>query len=227
MKKVCAILVAACAMCAEPAMSEQIDHIVLAIGDLDRGTDQLAAACGVKPVAGGKHPGRGTQNALLAAGPRVYLEVLAPQKDAQLSAEYRDLPTVANLRPIDWAVSTPDAAATVRTLKAAGYGVSEPEEGSRKTPEGKLLRWKTFGVTQPALQLAPFFIEWDAASPHPSTTSPEGCVLKSVDLRTPQDAELRKLLGVLHVSAQVVHAETSTLSVTLQGTSGRFTVFHD
>jgi hypothetical protein len=215
-----AMFVAAGAMSAERSASEQIDHVVLAISDVARGSAQLGAACGVKPVAGGKHPNRGTQNALLSAGSRVYLEVLAPQEGAELSAEYKELRTVADLRPIDWAVSTRDAAATVRKLKAAGYGVSELQEGSRMTPEGKLLRWKTFGVTQPELQLAPFFIEWDAATPHPSTTSPEGCTLQSVELRTPHDAELRRLLGLLNLSAQVTRAETPMLVITLQGKSG-------
>jgi hypothetical protein len=224
MKKVlqglAALLVATGAMGAEQTASEQIDHVVLAISDLARGSAQLAAACGVEPVKGGQHPNRGTQNALLSAGSRVYLEVLAPQEAAELSAEYKELRTVAELRPVDWAVSTRDAAATVRTLKAAGFKVSEPEAGSRKTPQGKLLRWKTFGVTGPELQLAPFFIEWDAASPHPSTTSPQGCSLQSVELQTPHDAELRRLLSLLHVTAKVIHAETPMLVVTLQGKSG-------
>jgi hypothetical protein len=215
-----AMLVAAGAMSAEQSASEQIDHVVLGISDLARGSAQLGAVCGVAPVVGGKHPGRGTQNALLSAGSRVYLEVLAPQEGVELAAEYQELRTVADLRPIDWAVSTRDAAATVRTLQAAGFGVSEPQEGSRKTPEGKLLRWKTFRVTQPELQLAPFFIEWDATVQHPSTTSPAGCTLQSVELRTPHDAELRRLLSLLHLTAQVTHAEAPMLVITLQGKSG-------
>lgn len=213
-------LVAGCAMSAAPPAPEQIDHVVLAIADLGRGTAQLGAACGVKPVPGGKHPHTGTQNALLSAGSHAYFEVLAPQEGVQLSPEYQPLRAVADLRPVDWAVATRDAAHTVRTLKAAGYSVSELEEGSRKTPEGSLLRWRTFRVTAPDLQLAPFFIEWNAASAHPSTTSPEGCSLKSIELRTPDDEKLRRMLSLLKLPAQVTHAEAPMLVVTLQGPSG-------
>lgn len=215
------VLLASSAMLlAASAASEQIDHVVLAIGDLDRGSAQLATACGVTPVRGGKHPHTGTQNSLLSAGSRVYIEVLAPQEGVELHPEYRSLRTVDDLRPVDWAVSTQDAAATIRTLKAAGYAVSDLEEGSRKTPQGGLLRWRTFRMTTAELELAPFFVEWDAASPHPSTTSPQGCTVKSIELRTPHDEKLRKLLGLLQLPARVTHAEAPMLVVTLQGKAG-------
>ena len=143
-----------------------------------------------------------------------------PRKECSCLPEYQSLRAVADLRPVDWAVATRDAEHTVRTLRAAGYSVSELQEGSRRTPEGSLLRWRTFRVTAPDLQLAPFFIEWDAGSPHPSTTSPEGCSLKSIELRTPDDEKLRRLLTLLQLPAQVTHAEAPTLVVTLQGPPG-------
>jgi hypothetical protein len=214
------LLALSATLTAASATSEQIDHVVLAIADLDRGSAQLAAACGVKPVRGGKHPHTGTQNALLSAGSRIYVEVLAPQEAVELSPEYRPLRDVKDLRPVDWAVSTQDAAATIRTLEAAGYAVGDVEEGSRKTPEGALLRWRTFRVTTPDLALAPFFIEWDAASPHPATTSPKGCALKSIQLRVPHDEKLRRLLSALQLSAEVTRADAPMLVVTLQGQSG-------
>ena len=213
-------LMAGCAMSSAPVASERIDHVVLAISDLDRGTAQLGAICGVMPMPGGKHPHTGTQNALLSAGSHAYLEVLAPQEGVQLPPEYQPLRALAELMPVDWAVATRDADLTVRTLRAAGYAVSEPEEGSRQTPEGSLLRWRTFRVTTPDLQTAPFFIEWHAATPHPSTTSPQGCSLQSLELRTPNDANVRRLLDVLKLPVVVTRAQAPMLVVTLQGRSG-------
>ena len=84
-------------------------------------------------------------------------------------------------------------------------------------PEGRI---STKRVHQEGVQLAPFFVEWDAAAPHPSTTSPQGCSLQSLELRTPNDEKVRRLLDVLKVPAVVTRAEAPMLVVTLKGPSG-------
>ena len=59
-------------------MRVPIDHLVYAASDLERGMREIEALTGVSPTAGGRHPGRGTQNALIALGVDVYLEIVAP-----------------------------------------------------------------------------------------------------------------------------------------------------
>ena len=153
-------------------------------------------------------------------GSDAYLEVLAPQDGVQLSPEYQPLRAVADLMPVAWAVATRNADDTIAKLRAAGYAVSEPQVGSRQTTEGRVLGWRTFELTAPKIAGAPFFIEWDAASAHPATTSPVGCPLMSLELRTPQDAELRRLLSLLKLQAQVTRGDASQLVVTLKGARG-------
>ena len=213
-------LVASCARNPATSPSEQMDHVILGISNLDRGIEQLGAVCGVKPVPGGKHPDTGTQNALLSMGSRAYAEVLAPQDGVPLAPLYQPLRAVANLLPVGWAVATRDADLTIQKLRAAGYAVSEPQAGSRQTTEGTVIRWRTFQLTAPKIDGAPFFIEWDAASPHPAATSPVGCPLLSLELRTPHDEELRRLLSLLKVQGQVTRSEASQLVVTLKGSRG-------
>ena len=120
-------LVASCARNPAAPPSEQLDHVILGISNLDRGIEQLGALCGVKPVPGGKHPDTGTQNALLSMGSRAYAEVLAPQDGVQLAPMYQPLRAVANLLPVGWAVATRDAELTIQKLRAAGFAVSEPQ----------------------------------------------------------------------------------------------------
>jgi hypothetical protein len=213
-------LVASCARNPAAPPSEQLDHVILGISNLDRGIEQLGAVCGVKPVPGGKHPDTGTHNALLSMGSRSYAEVLAPQDGARLAPLYHPLRAVANLLPVGWAVATRDADLTIQKLRAGGYAVSEPQEGSRQTTDGSMIRWRTFQLTAPKIEGAPFFIEWEAASAHPATTSPVGCPLLSLELRTPHDEELRRLLSLLKVQGRVSRSEASQLVVTLKGSRG-------
>ena len=48
-----------------------IDHLILAVDDLQKGIETFARMTGVRPEFGGEHPGRGTANAR-GAGVPVY-----------------------------------------------------------------------------------------------------------------------------------------------------------
>ena len=55
-----------------------LDHLVYATPDLEATCRDLEVRLGVRASAGGQHPGRGTHNALIAIGPRAYLEIIGP-----------------------------------------------------------------------------------------------------------------------------------------------------
>ena len=211
---------AACARSPAASAPARIDHVILGVADLDQGILQLDALCGMKPALGGKHEHTGTHNALLATGSDAYVEVLAPQRGVPLQRELLPLRGLGSLTPVGWAVAIEDAEFTRKTLQAAGYGVNELREGSRQTPDGIVIRWRSFQLTTPGLEMAPFFIEWDAASAHPSKTAPQGCSLVSLELRTPHDEELRRLLSLFELGARVIQDDASLLVVTLKGPHG-------
>ncbi len=211
---------AGCTRSPVPPAAAQIDHVILGVSDLDQGIVQLGALCGAMPVPGGRHEHTGTHNALLSTGSHAYVEVLAPQRGVELPRELQPLRSLASLTPVGWAVAIEDAEVTMQTLRAAGYGVNELQEGSRQTPEGNIIRWRAFQLTTPGREVAPFFIEWNAASAHPSETAPRGCSLGSLELRTPHDEELRRLLSLLKVEGRVVQDDVSLLVVTLKGPHG-------
>jgi len=197
----------------------QIDHVIVGIADLDRGIDQFFERTGVRPVVGGDHPGRGTRNALVGLGDGRYLEILAPQ--SQASADVESLRKLETLTPIGWAVSTSDAEATVRFLRQAGYGVSDPQPGSRVKPDGTKLEWTTFDIKPPGLAELPFFINWSAKSAHPSSDSPSGCRLVGLTLVTNHEPS-RRLLKLLAVGAEARSGggEGARLEMTLRCPKG-------
>ena len=181
----------------------QIDHIIVAISDLEVGIREVERITGIQPVYGGNHPGGGTQNALIALGPEQYLEILAPQPDIELPESLDWLLQTSELTPVGWASSTTNIADTLELLRSNGYEMSTPVPGSRARPDGITLTWVTMSIVDPQIAGAPFFIEWGDAAAHPAKTSPAGCRLRSLTVSSPEEAALGRLIEVLGLDVVV------------------------
>src|SRR5262249_45982267 len=125
-----------------------IDHVILGIDDLDRGMREFESRTGVSPKRGGEHPGRGTQNALVALGGGRYLEILAPAATGRLIAQREEAVKHAELTLVGWALHTPAIGSTVQKVRRAGFDVQGPTPGSRRAPDGTLLSWQSAAVDQ-------------------------------------------------------------------------------
>jgi hypothetical protein len=193
----------------------EIDHLVLGINDLQRGTAELERLTGVRAVFGGAHPGRGTQNALISLGDRHYLEILAPNPDEPGNPEAADLSTLTALTPVAWAAHTGDLAALQRRLRERGARTDEIRPGGRNLPDGSRLAWKTLSFAPPSSPLLPFFIEWGAGGPHPSATSPAGCRLTGLTLEDPAPDPLRQSLRDAGLPTEVRTGKESRLRISL------------
>ncbi len=191
-------------------LSVQIDHIILAVADLEAGMDEFEELTGVRPVFGGEHPGRGTRNALVSLGPGTYLEVLALQEGIEEVEDASGLAELTTLTPWGWAASTTDLEGTLALVGGNGFVPSGTASGSRATPDGGLLRWETASIQDPVLAGSPFFIEWSAESPHPAATSPGGCELEALKVMTPDHEGLGTFIGVLRLPVEVTTSDGST-----------------
>jgi catechol 2,3-dioxygenase-like lactoylglutathione lyase family enzyme len=140
-------------------MLTRIDHVMICVPDLDAGI-AMYRRLGFDIRPGGVHPGRGTHNAI-AFHREDYLELLSV-RDLD---EYRRagggglLDFVAaggGLRFV--ALQSDDLAADVAAMRGRGVDVGEPTEGSRRTPDGRTLRWRA-ATLGPADPLPIFFIQ--------------------------------------------------------------------
>ncbi len=145
----------------------QLDHVLIAVTDLSAAARRIESRHGLASVDGGRHPGRGTANRIVPLG-ESYLELIAVVDEAEASGNVSGRWVKAGASqsgsPIGWVVRTNELDAVARRL-----GV-EVTAGSRMTPEGRLLRWRSAGVEQAAREPSlPFFIQWDKGVAHPGS----------------------------------------------------------
>lgn len=199
-----------------------LDHILLGVNDLDAGVDWFFQRSGVRAALGGVHPGRGTRNALLAVGPRRYLEIIAPDPAQAGKSQFQD-DRIAEFRGlkeprlIGWAAHTNDISGIVKRANAAGLKIEGPADGSRSRPNGKLLRWKTVSLENNFDNILPFFIEWNSASPHPSVDAPTGCKLIHFSAQSPKASQAARVAKLLKLGLVIASGTAPRLKATIIG----------
>ncbi|KAF4653228.1 hypothetical protein FOL47_010642 [Perkinsus chesapeaki] len=174
----------------------KLDHLVVAVDDLEQSIDAFAAATGVRPVVGGRHEGLGTWNALVALGDDVYLELLA--KD----------PTRESIECSSW-LGVADCTSGLGRLTTYCVRVSPDKVDdrfrscSRKKNDGSILEWQLDVASHayphvaqlPNMGTSPFRINW-CQSEHPALTAPKGCSLISLEIMAslPDGSQVAELI---------------------------------
>jgi len=199
-----------------------LDHLVYAVPDLEEAVGRLEELLGVRAVPGGRHPGEGSQNALLALGPDCYLEILAPDPRQERPDRplWLGLEGLAEPRLTAWAVRSSDLQALVRRAETAGVRLGPVREGSRRLADGELLSWR---LTDPRVReadgLVPFFIDW-GSSPHPAASAPAGASLVALRGEHPDPGDAATLLGNLELDMPVTKGPRAALVAVLETAKG-------
>ena len=206
--------------------SIRTDHLVYAVPNLDAAIARIASEWGVRPAIGGQHP-NGTHNALLALGPHTYLEIIAPdpsQPDPPLGRNFGIDDRPGETRLVTWAATVSDLDATHAAALAQGYDAGAVMDGSRLRPDGVKIAWRStrlVGWPPPGDGLVPFLIEWGAETPHPSTTSPQGCTLFSLRAEHPEPTSIRPMLAALGLDVAVTEGSAPALFALIDTPKGR------
>ncbi|MEV6868897.1 VOC family protein [Streptosporangium subroseum] len=180
-----------------------LDHLVYATPDLDATVAELERLLGERAAVGGRHPGLGTRNRLIGLGGRSYLEVVGPDPEQEAPAGPRPfrIDELAAAALVGWAVTVEDIDPVVAQARARGYDPGEPQDMSRRTPDGNLLAWR---LTPPWRAghggLVPFLIDWGATR-HPAESELPSVELVSLTIAHPEVEALRTDLEAVGVEA--------------------------
>ena len=201
-----------------------MDHLVYAVPDLDAAVDALTARLGVRPAAGGQHPGRGTHNALLSLSDDSYLELIAPDPAQPDPAAPRafglDAVTAPRLRT--WAIKAPDIDARIERARGAGFDPGDVEPGSRAAPDGTMLEWRlTRSGRGQGDGLVPFLIDWGATARHPARTAPAGCSLVELRALHPDPRAMQPMLEAVGAELTIARGDRPALIALLDTPRGR------
>ena len=196
-----------------------VDHIIYAVPDLAVAVADLQARLGIRAQAGGKHIGLGTHNALLALGPRTYLEIIAPDPD-QPAPPVRPfgIDGITRGKLVGWALACDDIDQAVAEARSHGYDPGEIVDGHRVEPSGTVLRWRAAGSGQ-ADDLIPFFICWGGTE-HPARSAPRGLILNSLQIEHPDPPSFGPLLMAIGANVEVRQGQAPALVAYLSGPNG-------
>jgi hypothetical protein len=203
----------------------ELDHVLLAVRDLDGAAEYLEHEHGLDSYAGGNHPDWGTGNRIVPLGD-CYLELIAivDERTASVSDVGRWVAACATTTgaPIGWAVRPVDLDATVERLGMTAF------EGSRARPDGTTLRWRMAGIDRafdrPEL---PWFIDWDDQGTYPgAANTPVDARVVRIELEGSR-AGLDDWLGPHDLPLDVREGTAGIVGVELDGLRGAVTLRRD
>ena len=199
-------------------MGDRLVQAIVLVPDLASARRQMETL-GLTVLDGGRHPGRGTANLIVAFGQQ-YLELLAIVDEAEALSSPQGRPVAAALKRrgpglARWSVETDDIDAAARRV---GYPV---EERHRILGSGHAIRWRSVAVD--ATWEQPWrcaFMAWDDPEMHPARSGggeahPNGATgFARLDVAVPDCDALLGWIGA-EVPDGVVASSISPVSPTL------------
>jgi catechol 2,3-dioxygenase-like lactoylglutathione lyase family enzyme len=146
-------------------MIDRLDHVVIAVRDLDAASQSYRDALGFEVRPGGRHVGRGTHNSIVRFG-LDYLELISVY-DAESATHPAPGTLVEYLRQregglVGFALATSNIEALAGRLRRAQLSAEGPFPMARERPDGRRLSWRLLVPGGVAWRRPwPFFIQWD------------------------------------------------------------------
>lgn len=194
----------------------ELDHVLIAVTDLESAAHEFGRD-GLASVEGGRHRDWGTANRIVPLGSS-YLELVAVVDDAVAAGSsfgrWVGEGATDSGRPIGWAVRTSNLDEVAERL---GLTV---RNGSRKTPSGVELRWRSAGVDEAMAEpCLPFFIEWGEGTRLPGTENPRPATISRLVLEGSPE-RLAVWLGEHSLPIRVIDGPAEVAVVVLATSAG-------
>jgi hypothetical protein len=135
-----------------------VDHVIVAVHELDAAALRFSEEYGLASVEGGRHPGHGTGNRIVPLGDN-YIELMAVVDRDEASSS--PLGSWLEQRLVE--VGEGPAALCLRTddIQAAAERAGlRPLPMSRTRPDGVELTWHLVALDAALTEGLPFFIQW-------------------------------------------------------------------
>ncbi|MEK7346620.1 MAG: VOC family protein [Pseudomonadota bacterium] len=124
------------------SLLRQLDHVVLAVHDLTRASEDFRNL-GFSVTPGGRHPGRTSHNALVVFADGAYLELIAWSAPAPEERWWRSLQAHGE-GWVDHALLPSAVGPALTAAQARGLGgLRGPLPGGRTRPDGTRIEWET------------------------------------------------------------------------------------
>lgn len=126
----------------------RVDHLVIAVRDLESSAQAYRAMLGLEPSWRGAHPTYGTQNVIFGLS-NCYVELLALGPGQAASPVARALETYLARKPeglFALALGTDDAAQAFEHLRKAGLTPTPVSDGEARANTGATRRWRSFAL---------------------------------------------------------------------------------
>jgi catechol 2,3-dioxygenase-like lactoylglutathione lyase family enzyme len=133
-------------------MAFVVDHIVIAVKDLDRAVANYRSL-GFTVHPGGVHHGGVSHNALIVFADGSYVELIAFREDAPANRWWQIL-KAAGERIVDFALLPDDIDADLAAVIARGLDLEGPIAGGRLRPDGVAIEWQ---IARPSTWDLPFW----------------------------------------------------------------------
>jgi catechol 2,3-dioxygenase-like lactoylglutathione lyase family enzyme len=158
-----------------------LDHVVLAVANLESATATYRRLLGRAPSWRGTHPSLGTANTLFRLS-NTYLELLAPDGGGTLAEALRTRLAIEGEGILGLAFQTPDATACVAELRSCGLPAAEPGEGvGRDSATGAVRTWRSVLLPASATRgIVMFAIEHRSPPEVLPVAAPEGTQAETV-----------------------------------------------
>lgn len=122
-------------------MAMALDHVVIVVDSLEQAVADYQRA-GFTVIAGGRHPGRNTANALVVFEDDSYLELIAYSAPSPEERWWRVL-DAAGEGLVDFALWPQDIDAAVSEARARGLAELTAVPGARNRPDGVRIAWSS------------------------------------------------------------------------------------